>query len=55
MHRKGGLGGYARQFFTNWHQSRDSLPKKLTLTFRNRGIAFGSGHGCCGHHGEPGC
>jgi hypothetical protein len=50
-----GVRSYARQFFTNWGDSKDPLAKKLALTFRNRAIAFGSLKGCCGHPGEPGC
>jgi hypothetical protein len=49
------LGKYARQFFTNWTESSDPLVKKLALTIRNRAIAFGNLHGCCGHPGDPGC
>jgi hypothetical protein len=48
-------GDYARQFFTNWHQSDASVAKKLRLTARNRFIALGLLRGCCGHPGEPGC
>jgi hypothetical protein len=48
-------GDYARQFFTNWHQSNASVAKKLRLTARNRFIALGLLRGCCGHPGEPGC
>jgi hypothetical protein len=48
------LGTYVRSFFTNWSSSDAPLPKKIALTFKNRGIATVKG-GCCGHHGEPGC
>ncbi len=47
------LARRARWFFTNWRESEAPLATKLRLTLRNRAVALR--HGCCGHHGEPGC
>jgi hypothetical protein len=48
------LGYYVSSFFTNWRASDASIPKKIGLAFKNRGISLVKG-GCCGHPGEPGC
>ncbi len=55
MGKQRGIGEYTRQFFTNWSESDEPLLRKVRLTVRNRAIAFGLMHGCCGHYGEPGC
>ena len=44
-----------QNFFTNWSEYDAPVATKIALTVRNRAIAFTPGHGCCGHHGEPGC
>jgi len=53
-HEPSGLGGYVRQFFTNWGESDAPIARKLWLTARNRTLALGRDW-CCGHPGEPGC
>jgi hypothetical protein len=51
-----GLGGYVRQFFSNWREYDAPVERKVWLTLRNRARAFSPPfRGCCGHHGEPGC
>ena len=50
-----GFRDYVRDFFTNWNESDAPFAQKLATTFRNRMRSFGTLHGCCGHHGEPGC
>jgi hypothetical protein len=47
------LTGFVRAFFTNWRDYDAPLSTKLRLTAVNRLRALR--HGCCGHHGEPGC
>jgi hypothetical protein len=44
---------HTRNFFTNWSRSDLPVGRKVVLTVRNRSRALL--HGCCGHHGEPGC
>lgn len=42
-----------RWFFTNWREYDAPFAAKVALTLENRARALV--HGCCGHHGEPGC
>jgi hypothetical protein len=50
-----GLGDYVRQFFTNWRDYDAPVGPQVWLTLKNRGRAFLTLKGCCGHRGEPGC
>ena len=52
-HRR--LRDYVRAYSRNWKESDDPFGVKLAKAARNRGTAFLTLAGCCGHHGEPGC
>ena len=43
-----------RAMFTNM-KVRMPMHRKLYLLARNSWIKIRTGHGCCGHLGEPGC
>jgi hypothetical protein len=47
------LRDHVRGFFTNWREYDGPVATKIRLTVKNRARALR--HGCCGHHGQPGC